>query len=190
MTAHDDEWMQSYDPANGAPPDSVRDWDDRHYLHPWDMPSPTPDKRTIAARGEGVHVIDPDGNRYLDGPGGMWCVQIGYGRAEMAEAIADQVLRLPYYSPWNFASEPSSLLARRLALLAPGDLNRVFFATGGSSAVDSAIRLRPLLQQPARAPGQEDRDFARVQLPRPRPTSPRRLRARSARSRISTSSSG
>ena len=96
--------------------------------------------RTISARAEGIYVYDPAGKRLIDGPGGMWCSQIGYGRREMAEAIAEQVMQLSYHSPWNTASEPSAILAKKLADLAPGDLNNVFFVTGGSTAVDSAVR--------------------------------------------------
>jgi adenosylmethionine-8-amino-7-oxononanoate aminotransferase len=70
----------------------------------------------------------------------MWCVQIGYGRKEMAEAISAQILKVPYYSPWNMSAAPSALLAKKLAGFAPGDLKHVFFTTCGSTAVDSAIR--------------------------------------------------
>ena len=90
------------------------------------------------ARAEGIYLWDAEGKRYIDGPGGMWCVQIGYGRREMAQAIADQVLRLPYTSPWTTTTDPSTMLAKKIADLAPGDLNNVFFTTGGSTAVDTA----------------------------------------------------
>src|SRR3546814_12668583 len=97
--------------------------------------------RTISTRAEGIYVWDEAGRRLIDGPGGMWCAQIGYGRRDMAEAIAEQVMKLSYHSPWNTAGEPSALLARKLAELAPGDLNHVSFTTGGSPAVDKALRL-------------------------------------------------
>ena len=120
---------------------TIRDYDNRHYLHPWDaMWLRGEANRTISARAEGIYVYDPDGKRLIDGPGGMWCSQIGYGRREMADAIAEQVMQLSYHSPWNTASEPSAILARKLADIAPGDLNNVFFVTGGSTAVDSAVR--------------------------------------------------
>lgn len=96
--------------------------------------------RLIALQGDGIHLVDTEGRRYIDGPGGMWNVQIGYGNAEMAQAIADQVMALPFQSPWAFAASPSSVLSKRLAEMAPGDLNSVFFTTGGSSAVDTALR--------------------------------------------------
>lgn len=125
---------------SNIPSQTIRDWDNNHYLHPWNPVKERQVDRTIAAQGDGIYLIDPDGRRYIDGPGGMWCVQIGYGRPEMATAIAEQVQASPYCSPWYFASAPSSILARWLAEHAPGDLNNVFFTTGGSTAVDSALR--------------------------------------------------
>lgn len=121
-------------------PEKIRTWDNNHFLHPWESMGTEGADRVVAAAGDGIHIVDAEGNRFIDGPGGMWCVQIGYGRREMAEAIADQAMKLAYHSPWAFASEPSAVLARRLAQMAPGDLNSVFFTTGGSSAVDSALR--------------------------------------------------
>src|SRR5918992_3922708 len=70
----------------------------------------------------------------------MWCVNIGHGRREMADTIAEQAARLAYYSPWNLGTAPAAELAAKLADLAPGDLDHVFFCTGGSTAVDSALR--------------------------------------------------
>ncbi len=120
---------------------TIRDYDNRHFLHPWEaMASLGHADRTISVHAEGIHVYDQDGRRLIDGPGGMWCTQIGYGRRDMADAIADQVMKLSYHSPWNTAGEPSALLARKLAELSPGDLNHVSFTTGGSTAVDTALR--------------------------------------------------
>lgn len=126
--------------GNGYSPDVIRGWDNKHFLHPWETIGGDDPNRMIAAAGDGIYLIDAEGRRFIDGPGGMWNVQIGYGRKEIGEVMAEQVTRLAYHSPWAFASEPSALLAHRLAELAPGDLNSVFFATGGSSAVDSALR--------------------------------------------------
>ena len=125
---------------------TIRDWDHAHHLYPWETIGGEPYERMIAAGAEGIHLIAADGRRLIDGPGGMWCVQIGYGRREMAEAIADQVMRLAYHSPWTMASEPSARLARWLAEHAPGDLGTVFFTTGGSTAVDSALRFAQFYQ--------------------------------------------
>ena len=70
----------------------------------------------------------------------MWCVQIGYGHREMAEAIAEQAMVLPYFNPFSMASEPASILSKKIADFTPGDLNRVFLTNGGSEAVDTALR--------------------------------------------------
>ena len=120
---------------------TIRDYDNQHFLHPWEMLSSLgAADRTISTRAEGIYVYDETGRRLIDGPGGMWCTQIGYARREMADAIAEQVMKLAYHSPWNTAGEPSALLAKKLAELAPGDLNHVSFTTGGSTAVDTALR--------------------------------------------------
>ena len=127
-------------------PTAIRGWDNAHFFHPWERMGTEAADRVVAAKAEGIHIVDAEGRRFIDGPGGMWCVQIGYGRREMAEAIGEQAMRLAYHSPWSFASEPSALLARRLAEMAPGDLGSVFFTTGGSSAVDSALRFAQFYQ--------------------------------------------
>ena len=90
--------------------------------------------------GEGVYVTDSRGHRLIDGPGGMWCSQIGYGRREIADAISAQAMRLSFTSPWYFVNGPQAELSERIASFAPGDLNHVFLTAGGSSAVDSALR--------------------------------------------------
>lgn len=115
--------------------------DRNHNLHPWAaMNGWREDDLMRVEAADGIHVWDSSGKRFIDGPGGMWCVQIGYGRKEMAEAISRQVMKMPYSSPWSSTSEPAAILARKIAELAPGDLNNVHFTTGGSTAVDSAIR--------------------------------------------------
>lgn len=119
----------------------VRSYDNRHFVHPWEALEAIGDQdRTIAGVAEGIYVTDEAGNRLIDGPGGMWCVQIGYGRREMAEAIAEQVVRMTYNSPWSLANEPAARLAHKIAELAPADLDHVIFTSGGSTAVDSALR--------------------------------------------------
>jgi len=126
--------------ANTPSREDIRDWDNENFLHPWDSVDNSTVERVVASTGEGIYLVDQEGKQYIDGPGGMWCVQIGYGRQEMADAIAAQSMQLPYFSPFSMASEPSSVLANKLASLTPGDLNTVCFTTGGSSAVDTAIR--------------------------------------------------
>ena len=91
-------------------------------------------------RAEGIYVYDDTGRRLIDGPAGMWCTQIGYRRPEIAEAIARQAMALSYTSPWYMNNAPAITLAEKIASLTPGDLNRVFFTTGGSTAVDTALR--------------------------------------------------
>jgi putrescine---pyruvate transaminase len=90
--------------------------------------------------GEGIYVIDSEGRRLIDGPAGMWCTQIGYGRREIADALADQSMHLSYNSPWYTSNSPAAKLAARIAEMTPGDLTRIFFTTGGSTAVDTALR--------------------------------------------------
>ncbi len=109
-------------------------------IHPWHSMDAGATKYMVASHAEGIFIYDDKGKRYIDGPGGMWSMQIGYGRQEMADAISKQVLELPFNNPWSSASEPSAVLAAKLAAEAPGDLNNVFFTTGGSTAVDTAIR--------------------------------------------------
>ncbi len=117
--------------------------DHDHFLHPWThFDSFARDGSLVIERGAGVYVYDAEGHRYLDGIGGLWCVNIGHGRREMAEAIAAQALRLAYYNPFvDTTNEPAARLAARLAELAPGDLDHCFFTTGGSTANDTAYRL-------------------------------------------------
>lgn len=115
--------------------------DDHQFIHPWDDVSDLgSEKRTILSHAEGIYVFDSEGNRLMDAPAGMWCVNIGHHREEMARAISDQVMALSYNSPWSLANAPAARLAAKLAELSPGDLNHVFFTTGGSTAVDTALR--------------------------------------------------
>jgi adenosylmethionine-8-amino-7-oxononanoate aminotransferase len=95
----------------------------------------------VITRGEGCYVWDERGNRYLDGLAALFCVNIGHGRAEVAQAGADQGKELAFWTNWSFAHPRSIELAARVAALAPGDLNRVFFTSGGSESVESAIKL-------------------------------------------------
>jgi putrescine aminotransferase len=115
--------------------------DDNKFIHPWDdIAKLGENERTVLERGEGVYVYDSDGKRLLDGPAGMWCVNIGHGREEMAKAIYDQVMQLPYASPWSLTTGPAAQFSAQIAAEAPGDMNHVFFTTCGSTAVDSALR--------------------------------------------------
>ncbi|MDX6615013.1 MAG: hypothetical protein QOD60_104 [Solirubrobacterales bacterium] len=95
----------------------------------------------IISRGEGAYVYDEHGKRYLDGLSGLFCVSSGHGRTELGEAAAAQVGELDFYTNWSYAHPRAIELAARIASLTPGDLNRVFFTSGGSEAVESAIKL-------------------------------------------------
>lgn len=117
--------------------------DKEHYIHPWtDFATFKDEGSLIMAQGEGGYVFDSEGKRYLDGIGGLWCVNIGYGREEMAEAVAEQIRLIPYYSSFtHLVTPPAAELASKLAELAPGSLNHIFYGTGGSMAVDTAMRV-------------------------------------------------
>ena len=115
--------------------------DDNQFIHPWDdIAKLGENERTVLERGEGVYVYDSDGKRLLDAPAGMWCVNVGHGREEMAKVIYDQVMELPYASPWSLTTGPAAQFSTQIAAEAPGDMNHVFFTTCGSTAVDSALR--------------------------------------------------
>ncbi|HWD64105.1 MAG TPA: aspartate aminotransferase family protein [Solirubrobacteraceae bacterium] len=95
----------------------------------------------IIVRGEGPYVYDEHGKRYLDALSALFCVNIGHGRADIAQAGADQAKELGFFTNWSYAHPRAIELAARVAELAPGDLNRVFFTSGGSEAVESALKL-------------------------------------------------
>jgi adenosylmethionine-8-amino-7-oxononanoate aminotransferase len=95
----------------------------------------------VIVRGEGTHVFDAQGNRYFDGLSGLFTNQLGHGRADIAAVAARQITELGYFPLWTYAHPRAIELAERLASLAPGDLNRVFFTTGGGEAVESAWKL-------------------------------------------------
>jgi adenosylmethionine-8-amino-7-oxononanoate aminotransferase len=96
---------------------------------------------TVIERGDGSYVWDAAGARYLDGLAGLFVVQAGHGRRRLADAAAEQAATLGYFPLWSYGHPRGIELAARLASLAPGDLNRVFFTSGGSEAVESAWKL-------------------------------------------------
>jgi adenosylmethionine-8-amino-7-oxononanoate aminotransferase len=108
----------------------------------------------VMVRGEGAYVWDQHGKRYLDGLAGLFTSQLGHGRTELAEAASKQASELAYFPLWTYAHPRAIELATRLAALAPGNLNRVFFTSGGSEAVESAFKLArqyfKLIGQPSR----------------------------------------
>jgi putrescine aminotransferase len=114
-----------------------------HVLHPF-AHLPTFDKEgaLVIAEGRGAYVYDTRGKRYLDGIGGLWCVNIGHGNEEMAEVMAQQARRLAFFTSFtDMTNPPHAELGAKLAELAPSHLNRVFFSSSGSGANDSAVRI-------------------------------------------------
>ena len=117
--------------------------DAAHYLHPFT------DHKSLAARGtrvithaEGVYLHDSDGNRVLDGMSGLWCVALGYGRRELAEAAYRQMQELPYYNSFfQCANPPAIELADRLARLSPPQFQHAFFTGSGSESNDTMVRM-------------------------------------------------
>ncbi len=95
----------------------------------------------IIVRGEGCYVYDEHGKRYLDGLSALFCVNLGHGRADLVQAGADQAKELGFFTNWSYAHPRAIELAAKISSLTPGDLNRVFFTSGGSEAVESALKL-------------------------------------------------
>ncbi len=124
-------------------PNSLIEKDRAHYIHPV-VAMRAHEKRgvTVMQSGKGCFLTDAEGNTLLDGFAGLWCVNAGYGQESIVEAAAEQMRKLPYATGYfHFGSEPAIELTAKLAELAPGDLNRVFFTLGGSDAVDTVIRM-------------------------------------------------
>jgi adenosylmethionine-8-amino-7-oxononanoate aminotransferase len=146
---------QDVDSADIANAGALQEAARRHlWMHFTRMSSYTNHDVPIIVRGEGAYVYDSRGRRYLDGLAGLFVSMVGHGRDEIAEAAARQSKELAYFPLWSYAHPRAIELAERLANLAPGDLNRVFFTTGGSEAVESAWKLS---RQYFRAIGQPSR---------------------------------
>jgi len=111
------------------------------WLHFTRMSSYADSDVPVIVRGSGAYVYDQHGQRYLDGLSGLFVSQVGHGRTELAEAGARQAAELAYFPLWSYAHPKAIELAARLAEMAPGPLNRVFFTTSGSEAVESAWKL-------------------------------------------------
>ena len=114
---------------------------DKLVLHPYeDLKDRGTYKRKLIVKSDNIYLYDEDGKRYIDGPGGMWCNNIGHGNKEIAEAIKNQIETMDYCSPFSESSERAAELASVLSELSPGDLNTVFFTPDGSSANETALR--------------------------------------------------
>lgn len=114
---------------------------ERHLIQPWPVAgSIGTDALGLVTSGDGIYITDEEGRRLIDGPAGMWCVNLGHRNHDLAQVLYDQAMALSYNTPWYTMNAPSAVLAERLAAHAPGDLNHVFYTTGGSSAVETALR--------------------------------------------------
>ena len=118
---------------------------DKLVLHPYeDLKDRGTYKRKLIVKSDNIYLYDEDGKRYIDGPGGMWCNNIGHGNKEIAEVIKNQIETMDYCSPFSESSEKAAELASVLSELSPGDLNTVFFTPDGSSANETALRFMML----------------------------------------------
>lgn len=144
--------------AAALPNTSAFEMDRAHVLHPWANFGPFEKAGSLViARGQGAKLWDEQGREYFDAVGGMWCTNIGLGRREMADAIAEQAERLAFANHFvDMTNDPAARLAAKLAELAPGDLNRVHFTTGGSTAVDTAVRVVSYYQHSRGNPDKTD----------------------------------
>ncbi|MFQ5872471.1 MAG: aspartate aminotransferase family protein, partial [Dehalococcoidia bacterium] len=95
----------------------------------------------VIVEGDGVRIKDSDGKSYIDGIGGLFLVNVGHGRQEIVDAVTEQLSNIHYANTFSYATIPTANLATKLAELAPGDLNKVFLASGGSEAVDTALKI-------------------------------------------------
>ncbi len=129
--------------STNTPTAELQAIDAAHHMHPFTHSAGLAAKGArIITRADGVWLNDSDGNRILDAMAGLWCVNVGYGRNELAEAAARQMRELPYYNTFFQTSHvPAIALAERIAKLAPGDLNHIFYASSGSEANDTNLRL-------------------------------------------------
>ena len=134
--------MSSPAAMSAAPADLQRAARDHLWLHFTRMGAYGDGEIPIIVRGDGCYLEDANGKRYLDALAGLFAVQIGYSYGdEIGEAAAAQMRELPFYTNWSYAHPRAVELAAEVASLAPGDLNRVFFVSGGSEAVESALKL-------------------------------------------------
>ncbi len=129
--------------ANYPPTAELQAIDSAHHLHPFTHGNQLAAKGPrVITSAKGVWLKDSEGEEIIDGMAGLWCVNIGYGREELADAAARQMRELPFYNTFFQTTHvPALMLAKKLAELAPGDLNTVFFANGGSDANDTNLRM-------------------------------------------------
>ena len=129
--------------SNQFPTAQLRELDAAHHLHPFtDHTSLRTGGARVIVKGEGPYIWDSEGNRILDGMAGLWTTAVGYGRKELADAAYEQMMQLPFYNTFFRTTHPPVIaLAKKLAEIAPANLNQVFFGSSGSESNDTAIRL-------------------------------------------------
>ena len=127
--------------TNNLPTKQLQALDAAHHMHPFTANAELAKKGArVITRAEGVYLTDSEGHRILDGMAGLWCMNIGYGRDSMADVAARQMRELPYYNTFFQTTHvPAIALSAKLAELAPGDLNHVFFAGSGSESNDTNL---------------------------------------------------
>jgi L-2,4-diaminobutyrate transaminase len=137
--------------------DALSEVDRRHVFHPFSVlgQHETAGPRRVMVSGQGSTLTDDQGRNYLDAMAGLWCVNVGYGRAEIAEALRAQALKLPYYHSFSsMATDTPALLAERLIGLAPRGMSKVLYGNSGSDANDTQVKLvrmyNNLLGRPAK----------------------------------------
>ncbi len=121
----------------------LQELDARHHLHPFtDSPALSRRGARVITKADGVYLWDAEGNQFLDGMAGLWCVNVGYGRREILDAVAAQMQQLPYYNTFFQTTHPPVVeLSAKIAELTPEGLNRVFFCSSGSEANDTVLRM-------------------------------------------------
>jgi len=129
--------------TNAFPTEELQRRNAAHHVQPFSANNALGKKGARVITGaEGVFITDTEGNQLLDGMAGLWCVNIGYGRKELADVAARQMAELPYYNTFFQTTHiPVIELSERLARIAPGDLNHVFYGSSGSEANDTNIRI-------------------------------------------------
>ena len=124
--------------------EQLAEWDKQYFLHPTTSPKAHVEQgpKLIFSDGDGIYVNDVNGNKYIDGISMLWNVNLGHGQQELAEAAKEQMAKLAFSSSFvSYSNEPAIRLAEKLASLAPGDLNAVFYTSGGSESNDTAFKL-------------------------------------------------
>ncbi len=129
--------------TNHMPTHELQALDAAHHMHPFSTQDALAQRGArVITRADGVWITDSDGNRIIDGMAGLWCVNVGYGRDRLADVASRQMKELPYYNTFFMTTHvPAIALSQKLAEVAPGDLNHVFYAGSGSEANDTNIRM-------------------------------------------------